>query len=299
MNEMSTLNFLTLTQPPRASRSSPLSIGSVRPSSHPRRRCQFPIHPWRTPIPGPISLSFSLHLYPPFPSNRMVRQLGCMSSDYAEIIVVRHGETAWNADRRIQGHLDVDLNDAGRQQAAAVGNRLSKDPKISLVYSSDLSRAYETAQIIASKCGGLTVATDPDLRERHLGDLQGIVYHELAKLKPQAHQAFLSRETCQEIPGGGESLDQLHRRCTSSLQRIGNKHKGERVVVVTHGGVIRTLLKKGYPNGKSIGKVANTSIQIFHLYDDEKWAVKSSGDVSHLNQTDFLQSNFGGDEKSG
>ncbi|KAM0975664.1 hypothetical protein ACFX13_018951 [Malus domestica] len=299
MNEMSTLNFLTLTQPPRASRSSQLSIGSVRPSSHPRRRCQFPIHPWRTPIPGPISFSFSLHLYPPFPSNRMVRQLGCLSSDYAEIIVVRHGETAWNADRRIQGHLDVELNDAGRQQAAAVGNRLSKDPKISLVYSSDLSRAYETAQIIASKCGGLTVVTDPDLRERHLGDLQGLVYHELAKLKPQAHQAFLSRETCQEIPGGGESLDQLHRRCTSSLQRIGNKHKGERVVVVTHGGVIRTLLKKGYPNGKSIGKVANTSIHIFHLYDDEKWAVKSSGDVSHLNQTDFLQSNFGGDEKSG
>ncbi|XP_048427312.1 phosphoglycerate mutase-like protein 4 isoform X2 [Pyrus x bretschneideri] len=245
MKEMSTLNFLTLTQPPRASRSSQLSIGSVRPSSQPRRRCQFPIHPWRTPIPGPISLSFSLHLYPPFPSNRMVRQLGCLSSDYAEIIVVRHGETAWNADRRIQ------------------------------------------------------VVTDPDLRERHLGDLQGLVYHELAKLKPQAHQAFLSRETCQEIPGGGESLDQLHRRCTSSLQRIGNKHKGERVVVATHGGVIRTLLKKGCPNGKSIGKVANTSIHIFHLYDDNKWAVKSSGDVSHLNQTDFLQSNFGGDEKSG
>ncbi|XP_068343816.1 phosphoglycerate mutase-like protein 4 [Pyrus communis] len=223
----------------------------------------------------------------------------CVTSDYAEIIVVRHGETAWNAEHRIQGHLDVELNDAGRQQAAAVGNRLSKDPKISLVYSSDLSRAYETAQIIAARCGGLKVETDPDLRERHLGDLQGLVYHELAKLKPQAHQAFVSRETFQEIPGGGESLDQLHQRCTSSLQRIGSKHKGERVVAVTHGGVIRTLLKKGYANGKSVGKVGNASIHIFHLYDDGKWTVKSSGDVSHLNQTDYLESAFGGDEKSG
>ncbi|CAN6698397.1 unnamed protein product [Malus baccata var. baccata] len=223
----------------------------------------------------------------------------CVTSDYAEIIVVRHGETAWNAEHRIQGHLDVELNDAGRQQAAAVGNRLSKDTKISLVYSSDLSRAYETAQIIAARCGGLKVETDPDLRERHLGDLQGLVHRELAKVKPQAHQAFVSRETFQEIPGGGESLDQLHQRCTSSLQRIGSKHKGERVVTVTHGGVIRTLLKKGYPNGKSVGKVGNTSIHIFHLYDDGKWTVKSSGDVSHLNQTDYLESAFGGDENSG
>ncbi|GFP96943.1 phosphoglycerate mutase-like protein 4 [Phtheirospermum japonicum] len=69
--------------------------------------------------------------------------------NYAEIIVIRHGETEWNADRRIQGHLDVDLNDVGRQQAVAVAERLSKEPKISAVYSSDLKRAFYTAEIIA------------------------------------------------------------------------------------------------------------------------------------------------------
>ncbi|CAN6563008.1 unnamed protein product [Malus baccata var. baccata] len=280
---MRTLNPFTLTQPPCAphgARSSVLTryggggggSGSSR-FIHGRGRFQV-----RSPSHSPCT---SILRFPPV------------------IIVVRHGETAWNAEHRIQGHLDVELNDAGRQQAAAVGNRLSKDTKISLVYSSDLSRAYETAQIIAARCGGLKVETDPDLRERHLGDLQGLVHRELAKVKPQAHQAFVSRETFQEIPGGGESLDQLHQRCTSSLQRIGSKHKGERVVTVTHGGVIRTLLKKGYPNGKSVGKVGNTSIHIFHLYDDGKWTVKSSGDVSHLNQTDYLESAFGGDENSG
>ncbi|VVA09539.1 Hypothetical predicted protein [Prunus dulcis] len=223
----------------------------------------------------------------------------CVGSDYAEIIVLRHGETAWNADRRIQGQLDVELNDAGRQQAALLGDRLSKEPKISLVYSSDLARAYETAQIIAARCGGLKVVTDVDLRERHLGDLQGLVFRDTAKLNPKAHQAFVSHETCQEIPGGGESRDRFHQRCTSSLQRIGNKHKAERVVVVSHGAVIETLDKQASPDGRSVRYVLNASVNIFHVYDDGKWTIKSWGDVSHLNQTGSLQSDFGRDEKSG
>ncbi|XP_062156932.1 phosphoglycerate mutase-like protein 4 [Alnus glutinosa] len=218
---------------------------------------------------------------------------------YAEIIVVRHGETEWNADGRIQGHLDVELNDAGRQQAAAVADRLSREPNISVVYSSDLKRAFETAQIIATSCGGLEVIKDPDLRERNLGDLQGLVLREATKLSPKAYKAFLNHKTDQEIPGGGESLDQLYERCTSSLERLGRKHKGERVVVVTHGGVIRALYKKACPNGRSGGKVLNTSVNIFLLSDGEKWTIKLWGDTSHLNQTGFLESGFGGDRTSG
>lgn len=217
---------------------------------------------------------------------------------YAEIIVVRHGETEWNHDGRIQGHLDVELNEAGRQQAAAVADRLSREPNISAVYSSDLKRAFETAQIIATSCGGLEVSKEPDLRERHLGDLQGLVLREAAKLSKKAYQAFLSHRTNQEIPGGGESLDRLYERCTSSLERIGRKHRGERVIVVTHGGVIRTLYERACPNGRTGGKVLNTSINIFHL-DGDKWTIKSWGDVSHLNQTGVLESGFGGDKTSG
>ncbi|KAK3023975.1 hypothetical protein RJ639_042865 [Escallonia herrerae] len=224
-------------------------------------------------------------------------KLDTVSLDHAEIIVIRHGETPWNADGRIQGHLDVELNDMGKQQAAAVAERLSREPKFSIVYSSDLKRAAQTAEMIANSCGGLEVIKDPGLRERHLGDLQGLVSSEVAKVNPKAYQAYVSQRRDQEIPGGGESLDQLYERCTSSLQRIGNKHKGERVVVVTHGGVIRAFHKRTSPRGRP-GKILNTSVNVFHLSEDE-WTIKAWGDVSHLIQTGFLKSGFGGDRYSG
>ncbi|ESR39083.1 phosphoglycerate mutase-like protein 4 [Citrus sinensis] len=219
--------------------------------------------------------------------------------DYCEIIVVRHGETPWNVQGKVQGQLDVELNEVGREQAVSVAERLAKEFKISVIYSSDLKRALETAQTIANRCGGLKVIEDPELRERHLGDLQGLVFREAAKVCPIAYQAFLSGKTDQDIPGGGESLDQLYRRCTSALQRIARKHIGERIVVVTHGGVIRTLYQRACPNKKPEGKVLNTSINIFRLTEKNKWVLKTWGDVSHLNQTGFLKSGFGGDSTSG
>ncbi|CAI0554094.1 unnamed protein product [Linum tenue] len=172
---------------------------------------------------------------------------------YTEIVVVRHGETEWNADKRIQGHVDVDLNEVGRQQAALVADRLSKESKISAVYSSDLKRAFDTAQAIADRCGG--------------------------------------------IEGGGESLDKLYERSTSSFQRIAAKHRGERVVVVSHGGTIRSLHKRACPSERP-AKILNTSVHIFHISDVDEWTIKSWGDVSHLNQTGFLESGFGGDRTS-
>uniref|UniRef100_A0A7N0T9E6 Phosphoglycerate mutase-like protein 4 n=1 Tax=Kalanchoe fedtschenkoi TaxID=63787 RepID=A0A7N0T9E6_KALFE len=221
-----------------------------------------------------------------------------IAPDCTEIIVIRHGETEWNADGRIQGHLDVALNDTGRQQAVLVAERLSKGPKISSVYSSDLKRASDTAETIASCCGGIEVVKDPELRERNLGDLQGHVYHELSKTVPIAYEAFMSNRTDQEIPGGGESIDQLYERCTSALQRIAQKHKGERVVVVTHGGVIRSLHKRASPTRRP-GKIQNTSVNILQLSDGGKWTLKLWGDVSHLKETGVLKSAFGGDKHSG
>ncbi|KAK4838252.1 hypothetical protein QYF36_012317 [Acer negundo] len=104
-------------------------------------------------------------------------------SDYAKIIVVRHGETAWNADGRIQ-----------------VANQLSKEKAILAMYSSDLKQAFETASIIANRPRVVEVKTDPDLRERHLGDLQGLQLKEAAELKPDAYVASSSSRTDQEIP---------------------------------------------------------------------------------------------------
>ncbi|XP_073226922.1 phosphoglycerate mutase-like protein 4 isoform X2 [Cicer arietinum] len=145
--------------------------------------------------------------------------------DYAEIVVVRHGQTIWNAESKIQGHLDVELNEIGRQQARAVADKLSRGPKISGIYSSDLQRAFETAQIIASKCGELEVVKDLDLRERHKGDLQGLCHHEIAKTNPISYKALISNNEHEKIPGDGESMFELLERCKSAVLRIGKKHK--------------------------------------------------------------------------
>ncbi|KAK1263755.1 hypothetical protein QJS04_geneDACA011980 [Acorus gramineus] len=244
---------------------------------------------------------------------------------YAEIVVVRHGETTWNASAKIQGHLDVELNEVGRQQATATADRLSKESHVSAVYTSDLKRASETAEIIAKSCNLPEVIRDPELRERHLGDLQGLVYHDIAKLNPKAYQAFCSHKSDQEIPGGGESLDQLHLRCTSALERIAKKHTGtnhsdppfntglryflpllllgiagERVVVVSHGGSIREFYKRAAPRGLPMGKVMNASVNVFHISENgDAWIIKTWGDISHLKGSGFLNNAFGGDGKSG
>ncbi|KAL3646252.1 hypothetical protein CASFOL_011432 [Castilleja foliolosa] len=205
---------------------------------------------------------------------------------YAEIIVIRHGKTEWNDHHRIQGQLDVDLNDVGRQQAFAVAERLSREePKISAVYSSDLIRASDTAEVIARSCGVLEVIKDRDLRERHLGDLQGVLFHEAAQINPQAHKAFVASLSDLEIPGGGESFFQLYDRCTLALQRIAKKHRGDRVVVVSHGATIEALLTRANPSEDFRGKILNACVNVFHLSEDhlEKyWSIQSWGDVSHL-----------------
>ncbi|XP_045786278.1 phosphoglycerate mutase-like protein 4 isoform X1 [Trifolium pratense] len=204
--------------------------------------------------------------------------------DFVEIVVVRHGETTWNSLKKCQGQLDIELNELGKQQAAEVADRLSKEPKISAVYSSDLKRALETAQTIASKCGGLEVVKDLDLRERHMGNLQGLVFSELEKTNPIGYNILITENQNQEIPGGGESLDQLFERCKSSLLRIGRKHKGQRVVVVSHGASIQVLYKWACPDSKFVKNIYNASVTIFHLYSDDKLTLKLRADISHLTQ---------------
>ncbi|KAG4169177.1 hypothetical protein ERO13_A12G083066v2 [Gossypium hirsutum] len=203
-----------------------------------------------------------------------------LDQPYTEIIVVRHGETAWNATGRIQGHMDVELDEVGRQQAASLAERLSRVPEISAIYSSDLKRLLKLLRRLLQP------------RERHLGDVQGLLFREAAKVCPQAYRAFSSRRTDQVIPGGGESSDQLYHRATSSLQRICQRHTGKRVVVVTHGGVIRALYRRAC-SSRFRGIILNTSVNIFQISGDDVWTIKAWGDIDHLNQTGHSMSGFG------
>uniref|UniRef100_A0A0E0R3X4 Uncharacterized protein n=1 Tax=Oryza rufipogon TaxID=4529 RepID=A0A0E0R3X4_ORYRU len=198
--------------------------------------------------------------------------------DFAEVVVVRHGETSANALCIIQGQTDIELNEAGRQQAVMPV----------AVYSSDLKRAAETAQTIATACNVSNLVLSPALRERHMGDLHGLKFDDAVRSKPDAYKAFSSEDRSQEIPGGGESLDQLSERCVSYLNTIAGKHKGERVIVVSHGASIEELCRHADPTSSVRRRIPNTSICVFNISGSTgHWILERFGDVAHLNEDDF------------
>ncbi|CAM6016602.1 unnamed protein product [Sphagnum balticum] len=228
-----------------------------------------------------------------------VNSADAVPSDVAELLVVRHGETTWNAGARLQGHAESDLNDVGKQQAVAVADRLaSSGMNFAAVYSSDLRRAAETAQAIADRCQCSKVVLKEALRERNLGCLQGLTRAEARVQEPKAYKAFVSSDETRDIPGGGESLEQLYIRAQSVMEEIAEKHHGQRVVVVSHGGILRSLhiIATGLP---ARGKVLNASINTFRISDTKDWTMCSFGDVQHLQEVGYLSSAFGGDQESG
>jgi probable phosphoglycerate mutase len=157
------------------------------------------------------------------------------------IIAVRHGETAWNVDARIQGQLDVGLNDTGRWQARRVGEALAGE-KISAVYSSDLGRAHQTAQSIA-EVTGVAVVPEEGLRERSFGIFEGKTFDEIQETWPDHAHNWRKRIPEWEPPEGGESLIQLRERVTRTLQALAARHPGELIVVVAHGGVLDAIYR--------------------------------------------------------
>jgi probable phosphoglycerate mutase len=160
--------------------------------------------------------------------------------EFTRILAIRHGETAWNKDRRLQGQLDIPLNDTGRWQAARAAAALS-DEAIAAVYSSDLARAHETASAIAQALG-LGVQTHAGLRERHFGAFQGKTWTELEVEEPEAALAWRTRVP-EFAPGGGETLLQLRARIEAAFNEIAVRHPGEQIVVVAHGGVLDVIYR--------------------------------------------------------
>ncbi|HMM53452.1 MAG TPA: histidine phosphatase family protein [Candidatus Desulfobacillus sp.] len=158
------------------------------------------------------------------------------------LCLVRHGETAWNAERRIQGQLDVPLSPRGEAQARATAERLAGEGAAA-VYASDLSRARDTAAHAARRLG-LAVRTRAGLRERHFGLLQSLTFAEFARRDPAAHARYRAREEGFALPGGGESLRQFAGRVHDCLDAIVAAHPGELVLVFTHGGVLDILQRR-------------------------------------------------------
>ncbi|MBS1122876.1 MAG: phosphoglycerate mutase [Deltaproteobacteria bacterium] len=153
------------------------------------------------------------------------------------ILLARHGETEWNALGKLQGHTDIALNDTGRAQARALAAALVAS-RVAAVMTSDLVRARETGEIVATALGLATPAIDPALRERRFGVFEGLTRDECAARHPDAWQAWQAQTG---TPPGGEARELAIARMAKTLARIAAAD-GDPVLVVSHGGVMRLWL---------------------------------------------------------
>jgi probable phosphoglycerate mutase len=165
---------------------------------------------------------------------------GATGEALTELVLVRHGVTAWNRETRFQGHIDIPLAPEGHEEARRAARRIGERAAIApvaAVYSSDLARARDTAAPIGLALG-LPVRIDPAVRERHYGRFEGMTPAELERDHAEPYARWRGRELDFELPGGGESLRAFHGRVLAALETLATRHAGERVVVVTHGGVL-------------------------------------------------------------
>jgi probable phosphoglycerate mutase len=164
------------------------------------------------------------------------------------ILAIRHGQTAWNADKRIQGQLDLPLDATGMRQAERVAEALA-DEVIAAVYSSDLSRAVQTASPLVER-RQLSLRPDPTLRERSFGEFQGRTFEEVTRSWPD--QALRWRHRDPDYgPAGGERLIDFNDRCVAAAWRLAAAHPGQTIVMVAHGGVMDCLYRSAVGVGLS------------------------------------------------
>jgi len=197
------------------------------------------------------------------------------------IIAIRHGETAWNVDTRLQGHLDIALNAKGLWQADRVALALCDEP-IDAIYASDLQRAWQTATAIAAATAAPLVA-NPGLRERGFGSFEGQTYAEIEDLWPQDSQKWRQREP-DWAPPGGESLRAMRERVTRTTTLLAQQHFGGQIVLVAHGGVLDQLYRLATgqelqaPRSWHLGNAAINRL----LWTPDGLTLVGWGDTGHL-----------------
>ena len=158
------------------------------------------------------------------------------------IVASRHGETAWNASTRIQGHTDSPLNDHGHRQAQLLAQALAEAEPIDAVYSSDLQRAHATALAMAQATGA-PLHTHVGLRERAFGEFEGRSFDHIEAELPQAAHLWRTRVPDWSPPGGGESLLIMQERVLTTLDELAQQHLGQHIALVAHGGVLDILYR--------------------------------------------------------
>jgi 2,3-bisphosphoglycerate-dependent phosphoglycerate mutase len=200
------------------------------------------------------------------------------------ICIVRHGETDWNVEKRIQGHIDISLNAAGLVQAEATAAGLTGHV-FDAAYSSDLDRAWQTAQAVGRR-QQLEVRRAPGLRERHYGVLQGLTTAEIAVRYPKAYAHYLARTPDHDFKTG-ESLVDFAARIVAAIEALAANHPGETLLLVSHGGVLDICYRKA--TGRDLAAVRDFSIPNAALnwfeIGSTGWRVLAWADRAHLERT--------------
>ena len=206
-----------------------------------------------------------------------------------KIIIQRHGESEGNANHLYLGHTDLPLTEKGREQARLAADSL-KDEKIDVIYSSDLKRAYQTAEPHAA-LRGLTVNTSEQLREVFAGDWDGLSSDEILT---KYSEEFFSRRTYRDfVYPGGESIQQLSLRMYNEIMKIAKENDGKTILIVSHSAAIRSFWYYfcGYTTENTLDSVkfmVNSSYSIFY-YEDGKFIPGEYGIAAHLpNDTKYL-----------
>ena len=209
--------------------------------------------------------------------------------DVTRIIAIRHGETAWNVDTRIQGQLDIPLNELGQWQAGRVGSALA-DETLHAVYASDLLRAWQTAEQISLNTG-LGVTPEQGLRERGFGVFEGRTFSEIEAELPDQARRWRIRDP-EFAPEGGESLISFRQRILQTASRLAAQHAGEQIALVAHGGVMDVLYRAATgqdlqaPRTWALGNAAINRL----LWTPQGFSLVGWSDTQHL-QDETLDEN--------
>ena len=210
-------------------------------------------------------------------------------STSTQILLIRHGETAWNAERRLQGHIDIPLNAQGELQAQALARALRHED-LDAIISSDLLRARQTAQALLlarSDVQQMSLRIDPDLRERCFGGFEGLTYTELATLYPHEFAAYKARDPAVALPDGvrpAESLADFFQRVQQAITRWALRFPGRKIALVAHGGVLECAYRAAFGMTLSAPRdfdIFNASINRF-AWQDGRLQLVEWGDCAHL-----------------
>ena len=208
------------------------------------------------------------------------------------VYIIRHGETEWNLKGIHQGHMDSKLTAKGEKQAEGLGNRfLKSEISFDAIYSSDLGRALRTAEQICAPIGQeKIIQEESSLRERSLGNIEGLTYPELADRMPEDHKQHVSGDPDYK-PEGGESWRDFLTRAESSLKEIALRHDNEQILCVTHGGFVSMALRFCLNislNDKRRFSIPNTAVNVFEFHSESGWRLRTWGDISHFKNGKIL-----------